>query len=179
MQAHSFRLTGILKNNVNIQRRSAPKEGKLEQIGIVQDAWNIFEPELAEQGYELVEVEYVHEYGSMILRMYIDKDGGINVDDCAEASRMISALMDQADFVGSEYVLEISSPGIERPLRKPEDFVRFIGESIKVKTTTPIEGRRRYKGTLSGFEDGLIALDVDGTTHRIHIENVKRAKLDR
>ena len=138
----------------------------------------MFEPELAEQGYELIEVEYVQDYGSMILRLYIDSEEGVNVDDCATASRLISAIMDQADFIRSEYLLEVSSPGVERPVRKAEDFVRFIGESVKLKTVTPIEGRRRYKGTLAGFEDGLVAIDVDGTTHHIHIENVKRAKLD-
>ena len=147
MKAHSFCLTGILKNDLNIQRRGAPKEGKLEQIGIVQDAWKLFESELAEQGYELVEVEYVQEYGTMILRMYIDKEGGVNVDDCAEASRMISAIMDQVGFVGGEYVLEVSSPGIERPVRKAADFARFIGKTIQFKTTTPVEGRRRCKRT--------------------------------
>lgn len=178
MQTHSFCLTGILKNYFNIQRRSVPKERKLEQIGVVQDAWDVFEPELAELGYELIEVEYLPEYGSMVLRLYIDSEGGVNVDGCAEASRLISAIMDQANFIGSEYMLEVSSPGIERPVRKPADFVRFTGEAIKLKTVTPIEGRRRYSGTLSGFEDGLIAIDVDGTTHQIHIENVKKAKLD-
>lgn len=150
----------------------------MEQHGIVQDTWSYLEPELAELGYELIEVEYVQDYGKMILRLYIDSEDGINVDNCAEASRMVSALMDQNDFVGGAYLLEVSSPGIERPVRKATDFERFIGEPIKVKTVTPVDGRKRYKGILTGYADGLIEIDVDGTSHRVHIENVKRARLD-
>ena len=150
----------------------------MEQFGIVQEAWKLFESELEELGYELIEIEYLMENGSMVLRLYLDSPKGITIDDCAEASRMISAFMDQSDFISSEYLLEVSSPGIERPIRKPCDFERFIGESVKLKTVTPIEGRRRYKGILAGFSDGLIAIDVDGTIHQVHIENVKRAKLD-
>lgn len=150
----------------------------MEQHGIVRDAWAYLESELDELGYELIEVEYVQEYGSMILRLYIDSEKGINVDDCAEASRMVSALMDQNDFIGAAYMLEVSSPGIDRPVRKPDDFERFIGEAVKLKTVTPINGRKRYRGTLAGFSDGLVLLNVDGERHEVHIENVKKARLD-
>lgn len=150
----------------------------MEQIGIVHDAWALLESELAEQGYELIEVEYILVNGAMTLRLYIDREAGVNVDDCANASRLVSAILDQSDFIGIEYILEVSSPGIERPIRKPDDFLRFVGKSVKIKTVTPIEGRRRYSGTLNGFEDGLIGVEVDGEVHKIHIENVKKAKLD-
>lgn len=150
----------------------------MERHGIVQDAWDILEPELAELGYELIEVEYVQEYGNMILRLFIDSEQGVNVDDCAEASRMVSALMEINDFIGGAYMLEVSSPGIDRPIRKATDFVRFIGEPVRLKTVTPVEGRKRYKGTLTGFDDGLIEIEVDDTKHRVHIENVKKARLD-
>ena len=150
----------------------------MEQIGIVQDAWLYLEAELAELGYELIEVEYMQEYGRMILRLYIDAENGINVDNCAEASRMVSALMDQNDFVGTEYLLEVSSPGIDRPTRKMSDFERFAGEAVKVKLVTPVEGRRRYRGTLAGVNDGMVRIDVDGEQHEVHIENIKKARLD-
>lgn len=148
------------------------------QHGVIQDAWNIIEPELTELGFELVDVDYIQDGGAFVLRFYIDKENGVNVDDCAQASRMISAILDQNDFVGGKFMLEVSSPGIERPVRKPADFERFIGETIKIKTVSPIEGRKRYKGILTGFNDGLIELNVDGTTFSIHIENLKKAKLD-
>ena len=148
------------------------------QHGVVQDAWNFIEPELKELGFELVDVDYIQDGGTFKLCFYIDKEDGINVDHCAEASRMISALMDQNDFVGGHYMLEVSSPGIERPVRKPADFERFAGQIIKIKTVTPIAGRKRYKGTLIGINDGLVEIEVDGTTHTIHLENIKKAKLD-
>ncbi len=148
------------------------------QHGVVQDAWTIIEPELDELGFELVDVDYIQDGGTFTLRFYIDKEDGINVDHCAEASRMISAILEQNDFVGGKYMLEVSSPGIERPVRKIADFERFIGEVIKIKTVTPIEGRKRYKGTIIGIKDGLIEIDVDGTNYTIHIENIKKAKLD-
>lgn len=150
----------------------------MQQHGVVHDAWKFIEPELNELGFELVDVDYIQDGGSFILRFYIDQEDGINVDHCAEASRMISAVMELNDFVGGHYMLEVSSPGIERPVRKPADFQRFAGETIKIKTVTPIEGRKRYKGTLKGIKDGLIEIDVDGTIHTIHIENIKKAKLD-
>ena len=151
----------------------------MEVHGVVRDAWRFIEPDLNELGFELVEVDYVQDGGAFILRFFIDRDGGVNVDHCAEASRMISALMDQTDFVGGQYLLEVSSPGIDRPVRKPADFERFAGERIKLKVVSPIAGRRRYSGVLTGFNDGLIEIDVDGMIHSIHIENVKKAKLDR
>ena len=148
------------------------------QHGVVQDAWNFIEPELKELGFELVDVDYIQDDGSFILRFFIDHEDGINVDHCAEASRMISAILDQNDFVGGQYMLEVSSPGVERPVRKVADFERFSGQVIKIKTVTPIAGRKRYKGILIGITDGLIEIEVDGTRHTIHIENVKKAKLD-
>ena len=148
------------------------------QHGVVQDAWDIIEPELDELGFELIDVDYIQDGGAFVLRFYIDKENGVNVDHCAEASRMISAILEQNDFVGGKFMLEVSSPGIERPVRKPADFERFIGKVIKIKTVSAIEGRKRYKGILTGFTDGLIEIDVDGTTHSIHIENLKKAKLD-
>jgi len=151
----------------------------VEKHGVVQDAWSFIEPELIELGFELVEVDYIQDGASSILRFYIDKDGGVNVDHCAEASRMISALLDQKDLVGGKYMLEVSSPGIDRPVRKVADFERFTGEQIKLKTVTPILGRKRYSGVLVGINGDLIEIDVDGSIHSVHIENLKKAKLVR
>ena len=151
----------------------------MEASEVVRQAWVEFEPELAEQGYELVEVEYALHGGTAVLRFFVDKESGITVDDCASVSRFVSVLLDKNDFLRDRYTLEVSSPGIDRPLRKPADFDRFKGEKIVVKTVTPVEGRRRFKGLLSGYHDGLISLDDGGVERSIHIENVKKAKLDR
>ena len=141
--------------------------------------WEKLETELAEQGFELVEVEYGRHGGSYILRLFLDRDGGITLDQCAQASRFIGPFLDRLDVMDGRYMLEVSSPGIERPVRKPADFLRFKGERIKLRTLTPIQGRSRFKGTLTGYDDGLINIECEGATHRIHIENVKKANLDR
>ena len=151
----------------------------MEQREIVRQVWEHLEPELSRQGYELVEVEYGRQGGSSVLRLFIDKEGGINIDDCAEVSRYVSPLLDVENYIADSYTLEVSSPGIERPIRKPEDFIRFAGEQIKLRTIAPVHGRKRFKGVLRGYADGLVSVEEDGETHNIHIENLKKALLDR
>jgi ribosome maturation factor RimP len=101
------------------------------------------------------------------------------VDDCAAVSHVLSAQLDQSDFIAERYTLEVSSPGIARPLRRKKDFDRFAGERIRLTTVTPIEGRRRFAGVLRGMNDDLVGVSVEGTEYRIHVENVKHASLDR
>ena len=146
---------------------------------VVRRVWDELEPELAEMGFELIEVEFGQHGRSQLLRLFIDREGGVTIDDCAKASRQVSAYLDKDDYIGSQYTLEVSSPGIARPLRKPEDFERFAGERIKVRSVTPVEGRSRFAGELMGYSDGMMTVKVDGTEYRIHLENVKRANLDR
>ena len=146
---------------------------------VVREAWKHLEPVLAEQGYELVEVEYVRQGPRWTLRLYIDKDAGVTLDDCETASRVVSPQLDETDVIEGSYVLEVSSPGFDRPVRKPKDFERFAGERIRVKTLLPVDGRRQFAGELKGFQDGLVTVDCDGTTYSIHIENLQKANLDR
>ena len=149
------------------------------QEQVVRQAWEVLEPELAEQGYELIEVEYVRDGGRHILRLYIDKEDGVTIDDCVGASRYLGTVLDKDEFLSDAYNLEVSSPGIARPIRKEEDFVRFVGETVKIKTVSPIEGRSRYTGRLCGLEDGLLSVECDGQEFAIHVQNVKKANLDR
>ena len=140
----------------------------------------MFDPELTEQGYELVEVEYGRQDGVLILRVFIDKaSDGITLDDCTAVSQLLSPVLDAKDFIDGEYMLEVSSPGFDRPLRRPEHFVRFAGEPVKLVTRALVGGRSRFSGVLKGFEDGLVLLEVDGAPVSIHIENVKKARLNR
>ena len=155
------------------------REVCVETSDVVRRVWAGLEPELAEQGYELVEIEFVGAGASRTLRLYVDKEAGITLDDCQAVSQLVSALLDTADYVDDRYLLEVSSPGVDRPVRKQADFERFVGERVKVSVHTPTGGRRRFKGILQGFRDGLVVLDCDGTRCEVHIENVKRAKLDR
>ncbi len=146
---------------------------------IVKRVWEFLEPELADQGFELVEVEYVQEGSDFFLRLYIDREGGIMIDHCVEASQLVNPLLDMENFIDGAYNLEVSSPGIDRPVRKPVDFERFAGERLKLKTVTPVGGRSRYTGKLIGIEDGLVSIECDGVTHQIHLENIRKANLDR
>lgn len=152
----------------------------MENRELIRQIWEAMEPHLAEQGYELVELEYGRQGGSGLLRFFIDKaGGGISLDDCTAVSQLLSPLLDRLDLVSERYLLEVSSPGIDRPVRKPADFRRFLGEPLRLRSVAPVEGRSQYRGVLIGFEDGLISMDCNGTTCTIHIENVKSARLDR
>ena len=146
---------------------------------IVRVAWENLEPELLQQGYELIEVECAQQGAKDILRLFIDTEKGITLDDCADVSRFVGVLLDKYDWIDRRYTLEVSSPGFARRVRKPEDFKRFAGEKIKLKTIAPVNGRRSFSGVLTAYDDGLISLDDGGTIHAVHIENVKKAHLDR
>lgn len=151
----------------------------MENTSIVRQVWEHLEPEISESGYELIEVEFGQFGSGYSLRLFIDHKDGITLDDCTAVSRLISALLDQNDFIDMHYNLEVSSPGLDRPIRKPEDFERFAGEKVKLKTIAPVEGRKRFAGVLTGFKDGLITFEQDGKDVGIHIENLKKAQLDR
>lgn len=151
----------------------------MQREEIISRCWRELSPHLDALGFELVEVEYRRNGKQELLRIFLDQPEGITLDDCAAASRMISHVLDEADFISEAYMLEVSSPGIDRPVRKPEDFQRFINEPIKIQTLTPIEGRKRFGGVLRSYQDGLVAVDCGEQTYEIHIENIAKAKLDR
>lgn len=109
-------------------------------------------------GFELVDIEFVKEAGAYYLRAYIDKPGGINIEDCENISRRFSDLLDEEDFIDESYILEVSSPGLGRPLKKEKDFVRSIGEDIEIRLFAPLNGRKEYEGTLTEYSDGIITI---------------------
>ncbi|MBI2431836.1 MAG: ribosome maturation factor RimP [Candidatus Hydrogenedentes bacterium] len=146
----------------------------------IQRIWQELEPILREQGFELVEVELARQGGTPLLRLFIDRPaGGITLDDCTLASRVLSPVLDTLDVMEDHYLLEVSSPGIARPLRKVVDFQRFMGEEIKAEAFTPVEGRKKFTGILRSIEEGLITVECAGTPYRIHIDNLKKAHLNR
>ena len=123
-------------------------------------------PAVAEQGCTLWDVEYVREAGQWYLRLYLDKDGGVDILDCEAVSRKVSDLLDQADPIEGSYTFEVSSAGAERPLKRPSDFERFLGSPVLVKTYKPKDGRKEFAGTLAGYEGGAVLLDMGGETLR-------------
>lgn len=127
------------------------------------------QPVAEENGCELWDVEYVREAGQWYLRLYLDKDGGVNILDCEAVSRKVSDLLDEADPIESSYMFEVSSAGAERALKRPGDFERFMGSAVLVKTYKPKDGRKEFAGTLAGYEDGAVLLDM-GTGEPLRFE---------
>jgi len=133
---------------------------------------------LADQNMELIDLEYRREGRGWVLRLFIDKEGGITLDDCARASQEIGTVLDVEDFIGTPYSLEVSSPGLNRPLKNEKDFIKYRDYLIKVKTFDPIDNRRNFKGKLREISDGRIEMEIDGGVVTIPLANVAKANLE-
>ena len=118
-------------------------------------------PIAAEQGCTLWDVEYVKEAGTWILRVYIDKEGGVSINDCEAVSRPLSDKLDEKDLIPSSYTFEVSSAGADRALKKPEHFAAFAGHEVEVRLYRPIDGKKEFVGVLAGYENGDILLEGD------------------
>jgi len=136
------------------------------------------EPLLEQEGVELVHVEDVTQPGPRTLRVLVDKESGITVDDCQRISELINPVLDASSLFKSRYVLEVSSPGFDRPLTKEKDFVRFAGQPVKVRTHSPIDGKRVFSGKLQGLKGTDVILDVDGSELKIPVPEMASARLD-
>ncbi|MBW2505801.1 MAG: ribosome maturation factor RimP [Deltaproteobacteria bacterium] len=135
-------------------------------------------PVLVELGLELVEVQYRREQSGWVLRLIIDKQEGVSLDDCTAASREIGQLLDIEDFIDQAYNLEVSSPGLDRPLKSMADFQRFVGRMAKIKTDEPIGGERVFVGRIQQTSGDTIILEIGGTELRIPFEQVSKARLE-
>ena len=133
---------------------SANTEKRIEEL---------IQPTVTEMGYELVDVEFVKEGPNWYLRIFIDKEGGVTIDDCEDVSKTLEKIFDEKDPIEQAYFLEISSPGIDRPLKKKEDFIKYNGEMVDVKLYKPYEGSKEYTGKLVGYDenDGTVTIEVD------------------
>ncbi|MBX6378184.1 MAG: ribosome maturation factor RimP [Clostridia bacterium] len=136
-------------------------------------------PLAREQGLELVDVEYVRQQGRNFLRVYLHKPGGLTLDDCQTFSRALGARLDAADPVPESYYLEVSSPGLDRILRREREYEIFRGRRVQVRTTAPVDGRTVFGGALEGREDGcVVVVEEDGTRRTIPLELVSQTRLD-
>lgn len=124
-------------------------------------------PMTEELGFELVDVEYVKEGSSWYLRAYIDKPGGININDCETVSRRLSDILDEKDYIDEAYILEVSSPGLGRPLRKEKDFKRSLGEEVEIRTYRMIDKQKEFTGILKDYDEKTVTIELDGGTVRI------------
>jgi ribosome maturation factor RimP len=138
---------------------------------------SLVEPILQEMDFELVDVEFLHSQGRWILRLTIDREGGITVDDCAKVSRELGDLIDVKDLIRQRYFFEISSPGLDRPLKKEKDLLRALGKKIKVTMKTPIQGRRNYSGLLTDFADGTLYMEMEQGEAALPWAQVQKANL--
>jgi Uncharacterized protein conserved in bacteria len=128
-------------------------------------------------GYELWGIEFIRAGKHSTLRVYIDHANGISVDDCAAVSHQVSALLDVEDPITTEYYLEVSSPGMDRPLLKPEHFARYIGQVATVTLRMAVNNRRKYKGTIKQVEREMITLTIDGKDEILAFANIQQANL--
>ena len=126
-----------------------------------QKAEALVSPMEEKYGFELVDVEYVKEGGSFYLRAYIDKPGGITVDDCETVSREFSDKLDEADFIEEAYIMEVSSPGLGRPLKKEKDFKRSIGKEVEIRTYRPIDREKEFYGVLKAYDENSVTIDCE------------------
>lgn len=150
----------------------------------LQDLWTLAEPYVRDAGFDLIEVQFAREQRGAVLRLFIDRPAGsegnqalIGVDDCERVSRDVSAALDVADNISHTYLLEVSSPGLDRPLRRERDFARFVGESARVRLEAGVEGRRNFSGTIQAAKDGRVEIACDGRSYELPIDDIVRANL--
>jgi ribosome maturation factor RimP len=144
---------------------------------VEQQVETLIAPVVLDNGIELVDVEYVKEGAHWYLRLYIDKEGGVDMDDCTKVSHLVSEVLDKKDPIPQAYMLEVSSPGLERPLKKDEDFHRFSGKLVRVITKEPYQGYQDFMGYLVGLVEGEIVLEYEKETIKIPRKLVDKANL--
>ena len=137
---------------------------KGEQYEARVEAW--ITPVLEQHQFELVDVEYVKEAGSWYLRVYIDKEGGITVDDCEVISRLLGEWLDKEDFIEDSYILEVSSPGLGRPLKKEKDFARSIGKDVEIRLYKAIDKQKEFTGTLTSYDADSVTITMEDGSER-------------
>ena len=139
--------------------------------------WELFEPVVEGLGYELIEIEHFPNPKHGVLRLYIDKEGGVNVDDCSTVSRQVSALIDVEDPVNGQFNLEVSSPGSDRPLRRLKDFQRFVGSLVKLKSVMPLDGQRNFKGRLLEATEETLVIETDKEEISLPMSAIDKARI--
>jgi ribosome maturation factor RimP len=149
----------------------------MDLASLEQRLTEMLRPSVEDLGYELVGIEYIRAGKHSTLRVYIDQEAGILVADCAVVSRQISAIMDVEDPISNEYTLEVSSPGLERPLFSAAHYQAFIGEEVRLQLRMPIQNRRKWKGVIASVDGEIIGVNVDGKEERFALSNIQKANI--
>ena len=134
-------------------------------------------PIVEEAGCSLWDVEYVKEAGTRFLRVYIDKEDGVSIDDCEAVSRKLDPVLDEEDPIPESYVFEVGSAGADRELKRPRDFEQFVGSEVELKLYRPVGGSKRFVGTLLGYEDGAVSILQNGKPLRFEKEQLAQVRL--
>lgn len=144
--------------------------------GVELQVARLTEPIAESMGLRLLDVELSYEMSNWYLRLYIEKDGGVGIEDCSKLSIEVDAKLEEADPIPQAYILEVTSSG-EKPLRFPEEYTKFAGRHVQVSTYKPIEGSKKHEGSLLGLVDGMVNIDVEGKQVSIPLEMVSKARL--
>ena len=144
---------------------------------ITQQVWEFAEPVVQAHGCSLWDVEYVREGADWFLRLYIDKPGGVDINDCEAISRAVDPILDEKDPIPDSYSFEVCSAGLERVLKRPGDFEQFLGSTVLVRLYKPVDGRKEVVGTLTGYEDGAVTITVNGSPVRFEKNEVALVRL--
>jgi ribosome maturation factor RimP len=138
----------------------------------------IAEPVVTAEGMEIVDIEYRRENRGWVLRLYIDKEGGVTIGDCSNISSQVSHLIDVYELISHPVILEVSSPGLDRPLKKEKDFVKYNGRLIKIKTHDPIGKRKNFKGRLLDYSEGVVKIDIGVEIISLPLDKIAKANLE-
>ena len=177
------------QENITIQRVVAKQADTLQQTARIRlaagkgrrmrrkeeieaYAENLFLPITQKHGFELVDVEYVKEAGSWYLRVYIDKEGGVTIDDCQNVSRAFNEILDRENYIDDQYIFEVSSPGLTRPLKKEKDYEKSIGRMIEIKLFSPVDKSKEYSGVLKEYDKGTVTISIDDVTKTFDRSNL-------
>jgi ribosome maturation factor RimP len=158
-------------------RSDAPAWTTKETMSSSQRLNDLLQPLVEQLDYEFVGLEYLNNPKQSVLRIYIDGEEGVGLEDCEKVSREVAALLDVEDPIKGHYNLEVSSPGLDRPLFTPDQYERFAGEEARVTTFAPVDGRRKFKGVIEGIDGARIRLNVDGETVELEHANIAKARL--
>ena len=144
---------------------------------ITERVFELAKPVVEEEGCSLWDVEYLREAGTWFLRIYIDKEGGVSIDDCERISRRLDPILDEADPIPESYVFEVGSAGADRELKRPSDFAQFMDSEIEVKLYKPLNGSKSFVGRLAGYEEGTVVLDWRGKELRFAPAQIAQVRL--
>ncbi len=144
----------------------------MKRTEIVANVERLVRPILDENHFELVDTEYVKEGANWYLRVYADKEGGITIDDCVLISRTLEEKLDEEDFIQDAYILEVSSPGLGRPLKKEKDFARNLGKAVELKLYKAVRGQKEFEGILKEYTQDTVTIDIDGDVEDFHRKDI-------